>query len=504
MAAVLLIARLVLFGVFAAAGAAKLADRTGSREMLVAFGMPSVLAHPLSFVLPVAELIVAAALVPAASARIAAVAAFSLLVIFIVAIGVNLALGRTPDCNCFGQLHAAPIGWSTVARNAVLAVVAGFLIWNGENTAVSIVAWLSALSTPQRLVVLVAGAALGIGFAAVSLLQMLRVDAPEDRLGMPAPNAIPKAQDALAGLLVGSPAPTLRLKGSDGRFVTLGDLISPARSLLLIFTNPNCLACQALLPEIGRWQQAHGALLRFVLLMEEPVAENGGEAGHRSLQVLFQRKREVTEAYQVRGTPSAVIVMPDGSIGSPVAEGADAIRALVAHTTTQSRPPREGANRSGAGAPKPGLRIGDAAPALTFRDLDGKPVALRDFEGSTTLALFWDPRSGFCQRMLGSLKAWEIDRPAAAPTVLVISTGTVEENRAMNLGSRVVLDRDARANAAFAAYGAPMAILIDASGRIASELAIGAEAVMRLTRSENPEQSMATSPGHLANTELQL
>src|SRR5262249_50424504 len=68
-------------------------------------------------------------------------------------------------------------------------------------------------------------------------------------------------------------------------------------------------------------------------------------------------------------------------------------------------------------------------------------------------------------------------------------TGTVEENRAMKLGSRVVLDRDARANAAFAAYGTPMAVLIDGSGRIASELVIGAEAVMRLTRSEDLERS---------------
>ena len=389
MATVLLIARLVLFGVFALAGMTKLADRAGSRQMLVAFGMPNVLAHPLSLVLPIAELIVAAGLLPAASVRIAAVAAFSLLVIFIVAIGVNLARGRTPDCNCFGQLHAAPIGWSTLARNTALAVAAGLLIWDGENAAFSIVAWLSALTTEQRLVVLFAGAALGLGFGVVLLMQMLRFDGVENRLGIRVPSAIPNAHAAPAGLLVGSSAPSFRLKGSDDRLITLGDMISPVKPLLLIFTKSNCDACQALRPEIGRWQQAHGALLRLVLLIEGPVAENAGEPWYGATQVLFQRQREVTEAYRVRGTPSAVIIMPDGSIGSAVAEGVDAIRALVAHATTQSRPPRHDPNGSSAGAPELGLHIDDAAPALAadfnsvLTSLTNTPTT--EYEGSDTL-----------------------------------------------------------------------------------------------------------------------
>jgi hypothetical protein len=48
--------------------------------------------------------------------------------------------------------------------------------------------------------------------------------------------------------------------------------------------------------------------------------------------VLLQQDREVAELYQVYGTPGAVLVRPDGIIGSPLAQGADAIRALVAQT----------------------------------------------------------------------------------------------------------------------------------------------------------------------------
>jgi peroxiredoxin len=501
MLTILLIARLVLFGVFALAGAAKLTDRTGSREMLLEFGVPRVVAHPMSLILPIAELIVAAALLPADSVGLAAVAAFSFLVIFTVAIGVNLARGRTPDCNCFGQLHAAPIGWSTIARNVTLAAVAGLLLWNRENAAFSIIEWLSALSTAHRFIVLFAGAALGLGFGAVLLMQMLHLRAPDNYLAIELPNTPANPQAALAGLLLGAPAPKFRLKGSDGRLVTLADLLAGAKPLLLIFTHPNCRSCQALLPEIRLWHQANGGTLRLVLLIEGPGAENRSESGDRSVQVLFQRKREVTEAYQVRGTPSAVIVRPDGLIGSAVAEGGDDIRALVAQTTAQSGPPREAANGSAARGRKPGLQLGDPAPALTFRDLEGKQVALSDFEGSATLVLFWKPSCGFCQQILGSLTACEIGRTATAPALLVISNGTVGENRAMNLKSRVVLDRDGRANAAFAAYGTPMAILIDASGRIASELAIGAEAVTGLLRSADLEPSGTASSGHPASTE---
>jgi protein-disulfide isomerase len=135
---------------------------------------------------------------------------------------------------------------------------------------------------------------------------------------------------------------------------------------------------------------------------------------------------------------------------------------------------------------------------LTFRDLDGKTVALTDFQGGNTLVLFWNPSCGFCQQMLGSLKAWEVDRPSGAPMLLVISTGTAAKNRAMNLRSPVVFDHDLQAGTAFGANGTPMAVLIDATGKIASELAAGSQAVMALTSA----QSQHTEPSDRASGRL--
>ena len=106
----LLLGRLLLALVFAVAGTAKLSDREGSRQAIVDFGVPSAIAAPLGLVLPLAELTVAATLLPASTAWWGALGALALLALFVVGISINLARGRKPDCHCFGQLHSAPAG----------------------------------------------------------------------------------------------------------------------------------------------------------------------------------------------------------------------------------------------------------------------------------------------------------------------------------------------------------------------------------------------------------
>jgi hypothetical protein len=54
--------------------------------------------------------------------------ALSLLLLFVVGIGANLARGRKPDRHSFGQLHSAPVGWSTLARNGALAALASLVL----------------------------------------------------------------------------------------------------------------------------------------------------------------------------------------------------------------------------------------------------------------------------------------------------------------------------------------------------------------------------------------
>src|ERR1700704_3348286 len=109
---------------FSAAALGKLTDLAGTRDGLAGFGLPSALVAPVALALPAAELTVAVLLLFGATRVVGAAGGLGLLAVFSVAIVANLARGRTPECHCFGRLHSAPAGWSTVARNAVLAACA--------------------------------------------------------------------------------------------------------------------------------------------------------------------------------------------------------------------------------------------------------------------------------------------------------------------------------------------------------------------------------------------
>jgi peroxiredoxin len=507
MSLVLLLIRLLLAVVFAVAGLAKLADRAGSRQALVDFGVPALLAPPFGVLLPLAELAVAVALLPVATAWWGALGALALLLLFVVGIAANLARGRTPDCHCFGQLHSAPAGWSTLIRNLILAALAGLVVGLGpQYPAPNVLGWFGALALAQRIELLV-------GVVVVALLAveswvllkvlsqqgrlLLRLEAMEARLtenGLPPlPAPTESAASPVTGLPVGTPAPAFALSTLTGERVTLEALRALGKPVVLIFSDPGCGPCTALLPEIGHWQREHATTLVVALMSRGTVEANRPKVTEYGLtHVLLQQDREVAEAYQAYGTPSAVLVRRDGTIGSPLAAGADAIRALITSALNlpvpSALPTAASADGNGRGAaPAPGQpagpQVGETAPEFMLPDLTGKQVGLADFRGSRTLVLFWNPGCGFCQQMLADLKAWEARPPEGAPRLLVVSTGTVEANALMGLRSPVLLDQGFSAGSKFGANGTPMAVLVDAEGKIASELAAGAPAVLALARS---------------------
>jgi peroxiredoxin len=121
-------------------------------------------------------------------------------------------------------------------------------------------------------------------------------------------------------------------------------------------------------------------------------------------------------------------------------------------------------------------------------DLDGMPVHLGEAHGREVLLLFWNPGCGFCTHMLDDLRALEEDLLPDALNLLIVSAGTVEDNRAMNLRSPIVLDQDFKVARDFGVNATPCAILIDADGRIASGIVAGATAILNLVRSNIRER----------------
>jgi len=495
---VLLVARLLLSAVFGVAGFAKLVDRAGSRQALLDFGVPNSLASPLAVLLPLAELVAAVTLLPVASAWIGALGALSLLLLFIFGIALNLARGRTPDCHCFGQLSSGPAGWATLARNTVLAAVAASVVWFGwSNPGFSAVNWFVSLSIVQRGFFILGVVGLGLlaaeGWVLWQMLSqqgrlLLRLDALEARLTNISDTPASTTDQTPVGLPVGAAAPTFRLKGLRGEILTLEALLAAGKPVLLVFTNPNCGPCQLLMPEISRRQREYASTITIALISEGKVRENRAKSDeYRTTQVLLQQKREVAEAYQAYGTPGAVMIQTDGTIGSPLAMGADAIQSLFTKTIgtgiplvpTATKNGQNGGGSVGEESAQP-LKLGQLAPALKLVDLKGKTISLSSFRGSKTLLVFWNPGCGFCEQMLDDLKKLERRPPPGAPKLLVISSGTVEDNLVMDLQSTVVLDSNSQVGSAFGAGGTPMAVLLDDKGRVASEVVAGAEAVLAL------------------------
>jgi peroxiredoxin/uncharacterized membrane protein YphA (DoxX/SURF4 family) len=462
-----IIARLLLAAVFAIAGIAKLADRTGSVRSMRDFGLPPVLAGPVATLLPLTELACAIALLPASSAWWGALGVLLLLVVFILGISVSLARGRAPDCHCFGQLHSEPVGWNTVARNVALAAVAGFIVsQNRDASSVSILAWLGGALGSSAVVI----ASIAVAFAAFSIYLvfqvlrqngrlLVRLEAIEAKLGI-----VPGAS-APRGLPVDSPAPEFSLPDLDGQTVTLEMLREADKPVLLVFSEPGCGACDELLPDVATWQREHAERVSTVVISRGTIGQNRNKQAKLGLgRVLLQTDRETAEAYQVAGTPSAVLVT-SGRIARPLAAGADEIRSLVSDVTS------------------PRVRKGEPAPDLTLPDLRGEAVSLATLRGRRSLLLFWNPTCGYCQKMLDALKRWERNRPATAPALVVISTGSVEANREQGFVSPVLLDEDFKAGQAFGVSGTPSALLLDEHGRVGSDVIVGADAVLAMAES---------------------
>jgi peroxiredoxin len=158
---------------------------------------------------------------------------------------------------------------------------------------------------------------------------------------------------------------------------------------------------------------------------------------------------------------------PDAGTAAP--SESDAIHRLIAERLTPSLP---------QGTPAPDYFV--------LPDLTGRQRSLAEFFGRPLLLVFFSPANEDCLNI-----APEIGRLSQAGSpLLVISRGDLTENRrlAETHGWRcdVLLQMKRELAQVYKAQGSPTAYVIDAEGRIASELAVGAKAVLDLAIAGKP------------------
>jgi uncharacterized membrane protein YphA (DoxX/SURF4 family)/peroxiredoxin len=315
--------RMLLAAVFAVAGIAKLRDLDGSRAAMKDFGVPAGLARTAGVLLPLAEIAVAIALVPTVSARWAAVVALLLLLAFIWGIANALRHGESPDCHCFGQLHSAPAGPSTLARNAALALLAAVVVVKAPGAALD--DWVSERSAAELVAV---GAGIAALFFGIGWLYMWR-----DRSGLKLQLARAQrlATSAAPGIPIGTPAPNFTLPDLHGNDISLESLLERGHPVLMVFVSPGCEQCVELLPKISRWQRSLSDRLTLVLMSTGSVKRNKPIFEEHGIgdDVLLQELMEVTDAFRIRGTPSAVLITPEGMVATNPAETVFGIEPLL-------------------------------------------------------------------------------------------------------------------------------------------------------------------------------
>lgn len=143
--------------------------------------------------------------------------------------------------------------------------------------------------------------------------------------------------------------------------------------------------------------------------------------------------------------------------------------------------------RAATSASQEGLPVGTDAPAFSLAALDGERVTLATLRarGKPVLLVFADVHCGPCVALAPEIARWQQEH-AGMLTVAVIERGHVPSSPRADEHGRVdvlVPENDDVASV-YRAEGTPVAVLVDADARIASQPAPGAAAIRRLVAAQ--------------------
>jgi peroxiredoxin len=141
-----------------------------------------------------------------------------------------------------------------------------------------------------------------------------------------------------------------------------------------------------------------------------------------------------------------------------------------------------------------GLPVGMPAPAFELPDLSNQQHSLAEWRGRRLLLIFFNPGCGFCRQMAADIAALPLE-DQDKPMPLLVSTGSAEDNRKLmqehGIHAPVLLQKQMEVASQYRVNGTPIGYLVDAEGRIASEMATGATALLELAAQEQGEAAHA-------------
>ncbi len=484
----LLTIRLFLFGIFALAGIAKLFDLDGSEKAVEGFGVPAVLAKPISILLPIAEVVIAILLLFTQTSWFGAVGGSALLLVFVGGMLWQMWQGNAPDCHCFGQVHSEPVSKKSVARNAAFVLLALFLVASGQrNQGLNIFDSSNNLSSDMNAMQIIFGLAVIAFLAAIvyflktiseqqtqimrriEVLELISHDGGKEV-------ARDDVSDPATGLPIGSLVPAFELPNLEGKKISFETILADDNPTLLLFVSPSCNPCEALIPEFQEWQKDLGKRLNFAFISTGKVKDNLKKFSEPGFENMFlQTENEISEMFGAEWTPTAILVNADRTLASRPAAGDTSIRGLIEKIKEESPGKQPLYLTNGHGG-----KLGEEVPEFTLEDLDGNEISANVFSGGKTLVTYWSMGCPHCVNMLDELREWDNARGENDPKLLVISSGDAENHKDMGLKSPIVIDNEHEVGPGLGMSGTPSAVLVNSDGTIASETAVGSQQIWSL------------------------
>ena len=81
---------------------------------------------------------------------------------------------------------------------------------------------------------------------------------------------------------------------------------------------------------------------------------------------------------------------------------------------------------------------------------------------------------------MNDLRDWDKTRTASDPNLIVFSDGDKEAHADLELNAPIVLDAGYKTAETIGMYGTPSAVMLDESGKVISETALGASTIWAL------------------------